>query len=180
MKAIIVEDALASNAPHITYLKNKGFRYILGAKPGDHKLLFSRFEASETKKSWKTRDKKTGNVQHFEWDNGLPLNNANSDLKVNMLKYKETDKKGKTTKFSWVTDLPLNRNSVMPVMRAGRRRWAIENELFNAMKERNEYNIEHTTAMERPFGGRLPDAHHARFSDRPSAVTLLRAISEGT
>ena len=31
----------------------------------------------------------------------------------------------------------------MPVMRAGRRRWAIENELFNAMKERNEYNIEH-------------------------------------
>ena len=143
LKAIIVEDALASNAPHITYLKNKGFRYILGAKPGDHKLLFSRFEASESKKSWKTRDKKTGNVQHFEWDNGLPLNNANSDLKVNMLKYKETDKKGKTTKFSWVTDLPLNRNSVMPVMRAGRRRWAIENELFNAMKERNEYNIEH-------------------------------------
>ena len=143
LKAIIVEDALASNAPHITYLKNRGFRYILGAKPGDHKLLFSRFEASESKKSWKTRDKKTGNVQHFEWDNGLPLNNANSDLKVNMLKYKETDKKGETTKFSWVTDLPLNRNSVMPVMRAGRRRWAIENELFNAMKERNEYNIEH-------------------------------------
>ena len=142
MKAIIVEDALASNAPHINHLKNKGFSYILGAKPGDHKFLFSRFEASESKKSWKTRDKKTGNVQHFEWDIGLPLNNANSDLKVNMLKYKETDKKGETTKFSWVTDLPLNRNSVMPVMRAGRRRWAIENELFNAMKERNEYNIE--------------------------------------
>ena len=41
LKAIIVEDALGSNAPHITHLKNKGFRYILGAKPGDHKLLFS-------------------------------------------------------------------------------------------------------------------------------------------
>ena len=66
LKAIIIEDAPASNAPHITYLKNKGFRYILGAKPGDHKLLFSRFEASESKKSWKTRDKKTGTVQHFE------------------------------------------------------------------------------------------------------------------
>ena len=143
LKAIIVEDALASNAPHITYLKNKGFRYILGAKPGDHKLLFSRFEASESKKSWKTRDKKTGAVHHFEWDIGLPLNNANSDLKVNMLKYKETDKKGNTKKFSWVTNLPLNRKTVMPVMRAGRRRWAIENEIFNALKRRNEYNIEH-------------------------------------
>ena len=143
MKAIIVEDALASNAPHITYLKNKGFRYILGAKPGDHKFLFSRFEASESKKSWKTRDKKTGAVHHFEWDIGLPLNNANSDLKVNMLKYKETDKKGNTKKFSWVTNLPLNRKTVMPVMRTGRRRWAIENEIFNVLKKRDEYNIEH-------------------------------------
>ena len=140
MKAIIVEDGLAPNAPHTTYLKNKGFRYTLGAQPGDHKLLFSRFEASESKKSWKTRDKKTGTVQHFEWDIGLPLNTANSDLKVNMLKYEETDKKGETTKFSWVTDLPLNRNSVMSVMRAGRRRWAIENELFNAQKRWNDTN----------------------------------------
>ena len=49
--ATLVEDALASNGPYITHLKNKGFRYILGAKPGDHKLLFSRFEASESKKS---------------------------------------------------------------------------------------------------------------------------------
>ena len=143
MKAIIVEDGLASNAPHITHLKNKGFRYILEAKPGDHKLLFSRFEASESKKSWKTRDKKTGTVHHFEWDIGLPLNNAISDLKVNMLKYEEIHKKGNTKKFSWVNDLPLNRKTVMPVMRAGRRRWAIENVIFNLLKRRNEYNIEH-------------------------------------
>ena len=60
-----------------------------------------------------------------------------------MLKYKETDKKGNTKKFSWVTDLPLNRKTVMPVMCAGRRRWAIENETFNALKRQNEYNIEH-------------------------------------
>ena len=33
LKAIIVEDALASNGPDITHLKNKGFRFILGAKP---------------------------------------------------------------------------------------------------------------------------------------------------
>ena len=99
LKAILVEDALASNGPHITHLKKKGFRYTLEVKPGDHKLLFSRFEASESKKSWKIRDKKTGTVHHFEWDIGLPLNNANSDLKVNMLKYEETDKKGNRKKF---------------------------------------------------------------------------------
>ena len=143
LKAIIVEDGLASNGPHINHLKSKGFRYILGAKPGDHELLFSRFEASETKKSWKKRDKKTGTLQHFEWDIGLPLNKANSDLKVNMLKYEETDKKGNTTKFSWVTDLPLDRKTVMLIMRTGRRRWAIENETFNILKARDVYNFEH-------------------------------------
>ena len=46
LKAIIVDDALASNGPHITQLKNKDFRFTLGAKPGDHELLFSRFEAN--------------------------------------------------------------------------------------------------------------------------------------
>ena len=59
-----------------------------------------------------------------------------------MLKYEETDKRGNTKKFSWVTDLPLGRNTVMPVMRTGRRRWAIENETFNALKARAEYNFE--------------------------------------
>ena len=33
---------------------------------------------------------------------------------------------------------------------------------------------------EKRLGGRPPDARHACISDRPSAVTLLRAISEGT
>jgi len=143
MKAVIVEDGLASNGPHVRHLQDKGFRFILGAKPGDHELLFSWFEASETKESWERRDKATGTVHRFEWDRALPLNDANFDLKVNMLKYEETDTKGKTQRFSWVTDLPLDRETVMPVMRAARRRWAIENETFQTLKARDAYRFEH-------------------------------------
>ena len=40
MKAIIVEDGLASNGPHIGTLIENDFRFILGAKPGDRKLPF--------------------------------------------------------------------------------------------------------------------------------------------
>ena len=40
MKAVIVEDGLASNGPYIKALKENNFRFILGAKPGDHELLF--------------------------------------------------------------------------------------------------------------------------------------------
>ena len=143
LKGIIVEDGLASNGPHINHLKNKGYRFILGAKPGDHKLLFSSFEASETKQSWEVRDEKTGTVMRFEWDSGLSLNGANSELKVNMLKYEETYKNGETKRFSWVTDLTLDRDTVMLIMRAGLRRWAIENEIFNTLKDRDGYSFEH-------------------------------------
>ena len=58
-----------------------------------------------------------------------------------MLKYEETDKKGKTKRFSWVTDPPLDRDTVMPIMRAGRRRWAIENETFKILKYRCGYTL---------------------------------------
>lgn len=143
LKAIIVEDALASNGPHIRHLQDNNFRFILGAKPGDHKLLFSWFEASETKQSLEVRDNKTGTLHRFEWDHDLPINDANFDLKINMLKYEEIGKKGKKKTFSWVTDLPLDRKSVMVIMRAGRRRWAIENETFKTLKARDIYNFEH-------------------------------------
>ena len=86
MKAVIVEDGLASNGPHIMLLKEKHLRFILGAKPGDHELLFSWFETSDTKRAWERRDGKTGIVHRFEWDHDLPLNNANFGLRVNMLK----------------------------------------------------------------------------------------------
>ena len=60
-----------------------------------------------------------------------------------MLYHEETDRKGKTKRFSWVT-FPLNRDTVMSVMRCGRRRWAIENETFQTLKLRDTYNFEHT------------------------------------
>jgi len=40
LKLIVIEDALASNAPHIRLLKELDVRFLLGAKPADHKFLF--------------------------------------------------------------------------------------------------------------------------------------------
>ena len=44
MKAIIVEDDLASNGPRAGALMENDFRFMPGAKPGDRKLLFSWFQ----------------------------------------------------------------------------------------------------------------------------------------
>ncbi len=120
IKAVIVEDGPASNGPRIRHLRDKGFRFILGAKPGNHELLFSRVKASETKQTRETRDKTTGRMHRFEWDAHLPFNDASFEVRVNM----------------WITDLPPERDTVMSVMRAARRRWAIENETFQTLKAR--------------------------------------------
>ena len=53
-------------------------------------------------------------MQRFAWDRDVPLNDANFDLKVNMLTCEEADTKGKSKRFSWVADLPLDRETVMP------------------------------------------------------------------
>ena len=42
----MVEDGLASNAPHIRELQDLGMHFILGAKPGDHTFLFEKLIAA--------------------------------------------------------------------------------------------------------------------------------------
>ncbi len=44
---IVVENALASNGPHIRELKQLNLRFILGAKPGDHAALFQQFRQAD-------------------------------------------------------------------------------------------------------------------------------------
>ena len=40
MKLIVIEDGLASNAPHIRLLQKLNLHFILGAKQTDHQFLF--------------------------------------------------------------------------------------------------------------------------------------------
>lgn len=140
LKVIVVEDGLSSNAPHIQDLKENNMRFILGAKPGDHKWLFDWNNAGGFKEYTMTKDK----LRHrFRYMNNVPLNGS-STLLVNFLEYWEEDaKRGKVQQhFSWVTDLPLTENNVYQIMRGGRACWKIENETFNTLKNQG-YHFEH-------------------------------------
>ncbi len=64
------------------------------------------------------------------------------DVRVNYLLYEQTDKRGEVTRWTWITDLPLNARTVEPVMRGGRGRWKIEHETFNTLKNQG-YHFEH-------------------------------------
>jgi len=95
LKAIVVEDGLSSNCPHIQTLKALNYSYILGVKPGDHKSLFEWLEG-EFCTFHEIEDGK-GFVHRFRFINNAPLNEANFECKVNFVKYWEL-KKGKVNR----------------------------------------------------------------------------------
>ena len=103
--------------------------YSLGCKKGDHKSLFQFVDGAE----------KLGEVHHFtvqedetehrfQFINQVSLNEAHPDCLVNFIQYEEVKKNGKVQRFSWVTDIELNNDKLMKIMRGARARWKIENE----------------------------------------------------
>ena len=73
----------------------------------------------------------------------MPLRDGADAMTVNWLSIEITNAAGKITyRNSFVTDLPVDRDSVAELAACGRARWKIENESFNTLKTKG-YNLEH-------------------------------------
>jgi len=141
LKVVILGDGISSNAPYIELLKSNKMKYLLGAKPGDHQFLFDSVDESEETEYYEFYDDK-GFFHQFRYLNNVALNKSNPDTHVNFFEYMQTDRKGKETLFSWVTNIQITHNNVFMLMKGGRARWKIENETFNTLKNLG-YNFEH-------------------------------------
>lgn len=142
---IVIEDGLASNAPHIREILDLNMHFILGAKPGDHAHLFQHWIAAEDAGLATTLSGTLtgGGTWEINFASQLPLNESSPDLRVNFLQYGEYDQHGEAQKrFSWVTDLALTAGVVLHLARGARARWKIENETFNTLKNQG-YQFEH-------------------------------------
>lgn len=149
LKAIVVEDGLSSNAPHIADLKRLNLRFLLMAKPSDHQYLFSEvIKASDEGRDEIVSIADVTNPQlslsETQYVPNVSLNASNKDVRVNFLQHFEFDRQtGETSKrFSWVTDVDLERGQFIDYTRVGRSRWRIENETFNTLKNQG-YHFEH-------------------------------------
>lgn len=144
LEMIILQDALSCNGPHIKLLKSQGYSFIITAKPASNSLLLTAalagLQDGSTQELHLTDEK--NKVCGFRFANGLSLNHAHQDLKVNFIDYWETRPNGKTYHYACVTDIALTANHVADVVRAGRSRWKVENETFNTLKNQG-YNLEH-------------------------------------
>ena len=143
LKLIVVEDGLASNAPHIRELQSQNMHFLLGTKPGDHPFLFDQvlaaFEADRVSSICWTEGEVLCEISFL---NGVPLNESNQDLPVNWLQYGEYGPNGEERKWTWVTDLEISRRNARQLVKGGRCRWKIENETFNTLKNQG-YHFEH-------------------------------------
>ena len=144
---IIVEDGLASNAPHIRLLKKLDMRFLLTAKQDDHEHLFEEYfrahdEDRATCLSYE-HPSEPGVSCEITFIHDLPLNKSNPDLHVNFLMYTEYAADGSRRKhFVWVTDLTITEANAPTLVAGGRARWKIENENLNTLKNQG-YHLEH-------------------------------------
>ena len=145
LKIIVTADGLYSNQPFIDELNAAKMSFILVAKPSDHKVLFewvNELMALGDGGRLETADHK-GRRHRYQWINQVPLNGSKDAELVNFFQYQLVAKTGKVTyKNSWVTDININENNVVSLVKGGRSRWKIENETFNTLKNQG-YHIEH-------------------------------------
>lgn len=142
---IIGGDSLYSKQPFVDKLKEKNMSFILFAKPNDHKVLFEWI--SEFKQMKETQQLEVNNWDgsryFYEWVNDVPLNGTKDADNINFFECTILNE-DKEQKFygSWVTDIRIDDNNIIELVKAGRARWKIENENFNTLKNQG-YHAEH-------------------------------------
>jgi hypothetical protein len=144
LPAIVVEDALSANAPHLADLRDHDLRFILGIKPGSHAFLFEQMQTAYEAglAHVLTLVDAAGTLHHYRWLEKASLNEAHADVLVTMVDYWEIPAKDPIRHFSWITDLPVHEETAPIIARGGRSRWHIENETFNTLKNQG-YHFDH-------------------------------------
>jgi hypothetical protein len=110
-------------------------------KEADHQYLTKWVEALGDQDKMTYRTHKDHITREYEYSQNVPLNDTHYELKVNVVRFKETIK-GKTTSWMWVTDLILKKHQLEEFVKGARARWKIENETFNTLKNQG-YAFEH-------------------------------------
>jgi hypothetical protein len=145
----LLGDDLYAHQPFCRQALLHSFHFLFTCKPSSHTYLSKWVQdlaEGPLLSSLKTRVKGKGNrweYHHYQWANGVPLNEEADALKVNWLELTVTDANGlKLYHNSYITDWNVNETNVVGLVSAARARWKIENENNNVLKNRG-YHLEH-------------------------------------
>jgi hypothetical protein len=157
LNAIMILDALYTNAPMIKLLNENKLKFIMNVKETKHSL-FIRYKSAKDKGEVETLVETTqiGEkiikriTKYYDYINNINLSQSEVSPLVNFILMREViewsdknkEEKREETKFSWVTDIIVTRDNVKQLAQGGRCRWKIENETINTLKNQGYY-LEH-------------------------------------
>lgn len=144
LKPVYLGDDLYAHQPMCLDVLAAGGSFIFGCKPSSHKTLTEDLTGVELDGFSQSVGRGSAKRMHrYRWMQGVPLRDGKDALIVNWLEIEIARPNGKVTyRNSFVTDLPVTRNTAVEIAACGRARWKIENETFNILKN-NGYNLEH-------------------------------------
>jgi hypothetical protein len=145
----LLGDDLYACQPLCELFLEKGFNFILVCKPDSHVALYEQVDflakigAVEQfqRRHWNGR---YAEIHQYRFVNGVPLRRGEEALQVNWCEITTTreDNGRRLYKNTFITNHPLTRDTVVPLVRAGRARWKSENETNNVLKTKG-YHLEH-------------------------------------
>lgn len=151
LKICWLGDALCACGGSFQIARANGWRFVFTFKPGRLPALWRDFQAllKEVPNQVVTVTLPDGTQQEHRWVNGLDYEDSDHRRwQLNALQCRETKPDGSQTLWAWLTNLTLNRNTVMDIAaKGGRARWHIENEGFNRQKN-SGLNLEHVYSID--------------------------------
>lgn len=127
LNIVISGDALYAKSTVIDICKEYDWKYIIRLKEGSIPTIYKEFEEMSKKYN-------ESKIEGYELVNSIEYKGN----KTNVIRYKEIKRASETeeveTEFTYITDLPIRDKNIEETVYLGRKRWKIENEVFNIQK----------------------------------------------
>ena len=143
-RPVYLGDDLFACQPIASAIQTSGGNFILTCKPSSHKTIAGYLDGADIEEHRQIVGRPGKQMTYvYRWMNEVPLRDTKDALLVNWFSVEMINAKNKRTYYnSFVTDLPVNADTVAELAECGRSRWKIENETFNVLKT-GGYNLEH-------------------------------------
>jgi hypothetical protein len=145
LKPVYLGDDLYARQPTCVAIQATGGNFILVCKPTSHKILYEYLTGVDLDGVSQTSGVGPAKrLYRYRFMRDVPLRDGKDALTVNWLEIEIVKPNGKVTyKSSFITDLPVDADTIADIAACGRARWKIENETFNVLKN-SGYNLEHS------------------------------------
>jgi hypothetical protein len=152
LRICISGDSIYGCGSFFEICRQNGWAYVVTFKAGRTPSLWKDFEGLlKLEPHCRATQKATlpGDLhQVYAWVQRLDYRDSEDrDWQPGAIRCRETDAQGQTTTFAWLTNLEVNRQSLLPIAnQGGRIRSKIENEGFNVQKN-SGLNLEHAYSL---------------------------------